>query len=187
VAGPIQLVQLHDERYPRIRIGRNPAIRLVPAGPVELIGVEGLEARHEFGVHPARIEGRAAGEDEMVDQLGAVESQLECNRASHAVPHEVGASDVERLEQRRGIPRHVLVGEWSIDVARVTVALQLDRDHVEVTGKRGKQFREAAFDRAERPMEQRERMPGAVALEIHLERSHVDVARAPRRPHAWLR
>jgi hypothetical protein len=98
----------------------------------------------------------------------------------------VGASDLERLEQRRNVAGHALVGERARSVAGATVALELDRHDLEVAGERGQQLGEAALDRAEGAVEQDERRAFAVALVVKLDRADVDVARG-RRPHACVR
>jgi hypothetical protein len=74
-AGTIELVHLDDERCPGVGIGRDPTVRVVPPRCVELVRVERFEGGVELGVHPARIEGRAVCEHEVVDQLGAIEGQ----------------------------------------------------------------------------------------------------------------
>jgi hypothetical protein len=99
----------------------------------------------------------------------------------------MGSADVKRLEQRCHVAGHALVCEWPIDVARVTVTLQLDRYDLEVVAKLRQQRGEAALDRPERPVEQHERVAGTVALVVHRERTNVDVARRLTSPHAWTR
>jgi hypothetical protein len=74
-----------------------------------------------------------------------------------------------------------LVGERPADVTSATVALQLDRYHLEVAGERGEQVGEAALDRPERAVEQYQRMPVAMTLAVQLQRAHVDVAVKARR------
>jgi hypothetical protein len=124
----------------------------------------------------------AACPHEVVDQFGAIEGQLERNRAAHAVSHAVRAGDAERLEQRCRVAGHALVAERSSDVAGATMALQIDE--LGVASKHGQQAGETALDGAERAVEQRERRAVAtvaVAPVVHLERAHVDVARVLRR------
>ena len=95
------------------------------------------------------------------------------------------ARDAENVKEGGQIGGHVLVGERPADVTSATVALQLDRYHLEVAGERGEQVGEAALDRPERAVEQYQRMPVAVALAVQLQRAHVDVAvKAGRHPCA---
>jgi len=117
----------------------------------------------------------------VIDAIGAIERQLKRDRAAHAVADEVGALDVEGVEQCRGVGGHALVAQRSRDVAGASVALQFDGDHLEVLGECRQQPSEAALDRAHRAVKQDQRSAVAMALVVKIERAHVDVARRHRR------
>jgi hypothetical protein len=64
------------------------------------------------------------------------------------------------------------VGICSADVARMTVTLQFDGDHFKVLSEGGQQAGEAALDRAYYAMQQHKRSAAAMALVVHVERTH---------------
>jgi hypothetical protein len=64
-----------------------------------------------------------------------------------------------------------------IDVARVTVPLQLDRDNLEVFGEHRQQSGKATLDRAHRAVQQHERRAAAMALVIQVETADIDESR----------
>jgi hypothetical protein len=70
------------------------------------------------------VERRAACVHEMVDELRAVESQLESDGAAHAESHDVGALDAKGVEQRRDVAGHALVGQRSIDVVGMAASVR---------------------------------------------------------------
>ena len=180
LAGTVELIQFDDKRCPRIRIGCNSAVGLMPSRPVELVRVERLEGRSELRIQPARIEGHAAEEHETVHQLGVIEGQLEADRAAHAVAHDISARNVQLREQGCRVAGHVLVTQLPIDVPAATVALQLDGDHLELARERRQQSGEAALDRPEGTMEQHKWRAVAVALVVQLKLTQIDIARAIR-------
>jgi hypothetical protein len=186
-ASAVELVDLGDEAGPRRRVRGHGPVGVVPRRAVELVGIERLEARHQLGVQAARVERGAAREHEVVDEVGTIEGQLQPDGASHAVPHDVGALDVEGREQAGDVAGHAFVAQWSSHVARVAVALQLDGDHLEVIGEGGQQAGEAALDRPHGAVEQDERVPLAMAFVVQVELADVDVARRVQRRHDWLR
>jgi hypothetical protein len=64
--------------------------------------VERLEARLVLRVLAARIQRRAAGEHEAVDQLRTIEGQLKTDRATHAVADKVLKGLAEYLDLSLG-------------------------------------------------------------------------------------
>ena len=68
------------------------------------------------------------------------------------------------------------VGICSADVARMTVTLQFDGDHFKVLSEGEQQAGEAALDRAYYAMQQHKRSAAAMALVVHVERTHIEVA-----------
>jgi hypothetical protein len=64
--------------------------------------IERLEARLVLRVLAARIQRRAAGEHEAVDQLRTIEGQLKTDRATHAVADKVLKGLAEYLDLSLG-------------------------------------------------------------------------------------
>src|SRR6266498_1874422 len=73
---------------------------------------------------------------------------------------EVGDLDAKRAEQRGGVVRHLLAAQWPIEVASMTVALQLDGHDASCLGGGGQRPPEAALHRAHGAVQQHQRTAG---------------------------
>ena len=96
--------------------------------------------------------------------LGMPDRQRQGDRASHAVAEHVGPLDLQVFEQRGRVVRHLLAGQRAVDVRRVSVPLQLDGDLLPVPGQGRVRGRPA-----ERPVQQDQRLAGAVDFVVHLQ------------------
>ncbi len=64
-------------------------------------------------------------------------SELESDSTADAVPIDVCTFDVDLAKERRHILRQLLKAQRSIDITRVAMPLQLDRDHLPGSGNVG--------------------------------------------------
>ena len=64
--------------------------------------------------------------------------QLHGDATAHAVTDKIGHLDAECFQECRGVGRQLLVGQRSVNISGMTVALQFDRDDL-AGGREGRQ------------------------------------------------
>jgi hypothetical protein len=120
-----------------------------------------------LGVHA--IAGRVCGRDhQLADAAGVPETELEGHAATEAVTMDVGFLDADVRQQRGGVVGERLVGERTIDVRRMPVSLELDRDDPAGLGQ-GRHEVAQQFDGHVRTGQHEQRISGAVDLERRVE------------------
>src|SRR4051812_43669017 len=94
--------------------------------------------------------------------------ELERDTSAEAVSVDIAPVEAEHVEQRSNIVGELLVGEATLDVGGVPMALELDGDHLMVSGESRDEISHQ-LHRHERAGQEHEWRAGAVAFVVHLE------------------
>jgi hypothetical protein len=147
----------------------------------------GFRFREHFRVEAIGPVGGAAREDQSPHHARVLHGQLQGHGAAQAVTDKIGSPDAERVQEYRGVGRHLLVGQRPVDVSGVAVALQFDRDDLARRREGGQEVRKAAVDRSHGAVKESQRGPVAVDLVVHVEPVHRHVTARGARPVGGVR
>ena len=101
---------------------------------------------------------------------------LQRHAAPQGIAEDIGLPEFQVPDQAGDVVRHRLVGERPIDVGRMAVPLQIDDDDLPGPGEDRQELTELQFAGRQTAVEQDQRLPRAVDLEVELEAVDRDVA-----------
>ncbi len=115
------------------------------------------------------------GQHQLAHQIWVAYGDLQRDASAQAVAENISVCDAKLAECGGCVVGHLLHGQWAINIGGMPMRLLFEGDHLPGFGQRRPQRAERGSSGRHSAMQQRQRLPRAMDLVIHMEAIHVHV------------